>query len=84
MEEVKGVIEEVSAFDSVADASADYSASQSVASNIASAKVSYLSTVKQCRALWQLALPQFGMYSFEYEWANLISAYKCNAKAMGQ
>ena len=32
-----------------------------------------------CKSLWQKALPYFGMYSFEYEWANLISAYKCNA-----
>lgn len=32
-----------------------------------------------CKSLWQKALPHFGMYSFEYEWANLISAYKCNS-----
>ena len=72
-EEVKGVIEEVSAFSG--DGSAEYSAA-----SVVKAKKSYLSTVSQCKALWQLALPQFGMYSFEYEWANLISAYHCNAK----
>ena len=75
MEEVKGVIEEVSAFDSSQDASADFSA----ASGLPKVRESYLSTVSQCKALWQLALPQFGMYSYEYEWANLISAYHCNA-----
>ena len=78
MEEVKGVIEEVSAFSN--EASADFSA----ASLIVKPKESYLSTVKRCQALWQLALPQFGMYSFEYEWANLISAYKCNSKPIPQ
>ena len=31
-----------------------------------------------CNALWQKALPHFGMYSFEYEWASLTSAFKCN------
>ena len=30
------------------------------------------------KSLWFKALPHFGMYSFEYEWASLISAYKCN------
>ena len=77
MEEVKGVIEEVSAFaDSGADASADLSAPISIINT--AVKESYLGTVSQCKALWQLALPQFGMYSYEYEWANLISAYRCN------
>lgn len=79
MEEVKGVIEEVSAFaESGQDASADLSAPISIVST--AVKESYLSTVSQCKALWQLALPQFGMYSYEYEWANLISAYRCNTK----
>lgn len=41
MEEVKGVIEEVSAFDSGQDASADFSSS----SGVPKTKESYLSTV---------------------------------------
>ena len=77
MEEVKGVIEEVSSFDQSADPSADFSAPLSLVNKT---NEPYLSTVSQCKALWQLALPQFGMYSFEYEWANLISAYRCNSK----
>ena len=78
MEEVKGVIEEVSSFDQSADPSADFSAPSG--GLVVKKNEPYLSTVTQCRALWQLALPQFGMYSFEYEWASLISAYRCNAK----
>ena len=84
MEEAKGVvIEEVSSFaaDSV-DGSADFSVPNSSLMLANKTKESYMSTVKQCEALWQLALPQFGMYSYEYEWANLISAYRCNAKPL--
>ena len=56
MEEVKGVIEEVSAFaESGHDASADFSAPISIINT--AVKESYLNTVSQCKALWQLALP---------------------------
>ena len=51
MEEVKGVIEEVSAFaESGHDASADFSAPISIINT--AVKESYLNTVSQCKALW--------------------------------
>lgn len=56
MEEVKGVIEEVSSYDQSADPSADFSAQSSHAIKTNN-REPYLSTVSQCRALWQLALP---------------------------
>ena len=30
------------------------------------------------------ALPQIGMYSNEYEWATLLSCYKCNTLYIGE
>ena len=38
-----------------------------------------LEKVKTCDALWQKSIPQFGMYSDEYQWFDPISAIKCNA-----
>lgn len=39
-----------------------------------------LNQIKQCDAVWQKAVPQFGIYSNEYQWATLLSAVKCNAR----
>jgi uncharacterized membrane protein YheB (UPF0754 family) len=38
-----------------------------------------LDQLKQCDAVWQKTVPQFGIYSNEYQWATLLSALKCNA-----
>ena len=38
-----------------------------------------LDSIKQCDAVWQKAVPHFGIYGYEYQWASLLSAIKCNA-----
>ena len=45
---------------------------------------SYLETVPTCKAIFQKCLPHFGIYSFEYEWTDLISAYKCNTNFINE
>lgn len=38
-----------------------------------------LDRIKNCPAVYQQALPQIGIYSNEYQWAQLLSGIKCNA-----